>query len=103
MKLWVLGLAWLTEAGFVGRSTRSGVTYEVQDLLSLMGDRREYRLLRLGNNLEVLIGTDPSYVKTLVVLDVKVGFRHELLKRRGLAHLCEHSLFTDAFEGVSSP
>ncbi|KAJ9054793.1 metalloprotease [Entomophthora muscae] len=92
MKAWVLGLVWLVTGKLVPSQTTTGVEYNVETIASPKGDNRRYRLLQLKNDMEVLIVRQPMF-KCLVVLDVRVGMRHDPPQRRGLAHLYEHALF----------
>ncbi|KAI0232282.1 metalloprotease [Massospora cicadina] len=90
--LWLLlGAGW---AKFRKRWTRSGVAYRELEMqiLRLSMDRGDYRLIRLANGMEILVGQDRVHAKASMVLDVKVGFRHDPPNVRGLAHLCEHML-----------
>lgn len=98
MKVWAWGLSLLV-SGEPDPKTRTGIKYEV--LTHHLAEQREYQLLRLRNGMEVLVGSDADLLKSLAVMDVRVGMRHDPPKRRGLAHLSEHMLFTHAFKSVS--
>ncbi|KAJ9052604.1 metalloprotease [Entomophthora muscae] len=101
MKAWVAVMAWLV-AGEVKKRTDAGMGYTLLDKIHGNDiDRREYRLLRLNNQIEVLIGRDGQYDKSIVVLDVRAGFRQEAPKRCGVMHLYEHILNTNEFKAVS--
>ncbi|KAK4511212.1 uncharacterized protein ATC70_012426 [Mucor velutinosus] len=56
-------------------------------------DDREYRLIRLLNQLEVLIISDPQTDRASAALDVHVGSLSDPENLQGLAHFCEHLLF----------
>jgi insulysin len=56
-------------------------------------DNREYRYLTLGNNLRVLLVSDPAAEKSAAALNVHVGSHQNPRERPGLAHLLEHMLF----------
>ncbi|KAI8370689.1 Metalloenzyme, LuxS/M16 peptidase-like protein [Radiomyces spectabilis] len=56
-------------------------------------DEREYRLLRLANQLEVLLISDPDTDRASAALDVHVGNLSDPDQLQGLAHFCEHLLF----------
>ncbi|KAF7722305.1 Insulinase (Peptidase M16) [Apophysomyces ossiformis] len=56
-------------------------------------DEREYRLLRLNNQLEVLLISDPETDRASAALDVHVGNLSDPDHLQGLAHFCEHLLF----------
>ncbi|KAI9475636.1 MAG: Metalloenzyme, LuxS/M16 peptidase-like protein [Benjaminiella poitrasii] len=56
-------------------------------------DEREYRLIRLLNQLEVLLISDPETDRASAALDVHVGSFSDPENLQGLAHFCEHLLF----------
>ena len=56
-------------------------------------DEREYRLLTLENQMEVLLISDPDTPKAAASLDVYVGSGDNPEGRGGLAHFLEHMLF----------
>ncbi|KAI7847937.1 Metalloenzyme, LuxS/M16 peptidase-like protein [Circinella umbellata] len=56
-------------------------------------DDREYRLVRLANQLEVLLISDPETDRASAALDVHVGNLSDPDQLEGLAHFCEHLLF----------
>lgn len=56
-------------------------------------DHRQYRYIRLDNELQVLLVSDPSTDKAAAALDVRVGSRQDPDDRQGLAHFLEHMLF----------
>jgi secreted Zn-dependent insulinase-like peptidase len=56
-------------------------------------DEREYRLLTLQNDLQVLLISDPDSPKAAAALDVEVGSGDNPEGRGGLAHFLEHMLF----------
>lgn len=57
-------------------------------------DDRQYKLIQLGNALNVLLIHDPSTDTSAASLDVNVGsFADKLYGIDGLAHFCEHLLF----------
>ncbi|KAF9109336.1 Insulinase (Peptidase M16) [Mortierella sp. AM989] len=56
-------------------------------------DERSYRLLRLKNDLEVLVIHDPKADKSAAALDVHVGHLTDPDNLQGLAHFLEHLLF----------
>ncbi|KAF9586639.1 Insulinase (Peptidase M16) [Lunasporangiospora selenospora] len=60
---------------------------------SLMNDDRDYRLIRLNNELEVLLIHDPKVDKSAAALDVHVGHLCDPKPLQGLAHFLEHLLF----------
>ncbi|KAG0316487.1 Insulinase (Peptidase M16), partial [Dissophora globulifera] len=58
-----------------------------------LNDDRLYRLIRLHNDLEVLLIQDPSVDKSAAALDVHVGHLSDPNNLQGLAHFLEHLLF----------
>ncbi|KAF9978161.1 Insulinase (Peptidase M16) [Actinomortierella ambigua] len=58
-----------------------------------LNDDRDYRLLRLNNELEVLLIHDPNVDKSAAALDVHVGHLSDPKNLQGLAHFLEHLLF----------
>jgi len=56
-------------------------------------DTREYRLLRLGNDLEALVISDPDTDKASAAMDIRVGHLCDPPDMQGMAHYCEHLLF----------
>ncbi|KAI5958477.1 STE23 [Candida margitis] len=57
-------------------------------------DDRQYRFLKLKNDLRVLVISDPYADKSAASLDVNVGsFADKAYDVPGLAHFCEHLLF----------
>ncbi|KAI8074834.1 Metalloenzyme, LuxS/M16 peptidase-like protein [Gongronella butleri] len=58
-----------------------------------LNDERKYRLVRLNNQLEALIISDPETDRASAALDVHVGNFCDPEHLLGLAHFCEHLLF----------
>jgi len=56
-------------------------------------DKKEYRTLRLANQIEVLLISDVSFNKSAAALDVGVGSHEDPKDKQGLAHFLEHVLF----------
>ncbi|EPX71511.1 metallopeptidase [Schizosaccharomyces octosporus yFS286] len=56
-------------------------------------DDREYRLIQLENELEVLLIRDPETDNSSAALDVHIGSQSNPKELLGLAHFCEHLLF----------
>ncbi|RKP06928.1 Metalloenzyme, LuxS/M16 peptidase-like protein [Thamnocephalis sphaerospora] len=66
---------------------------QFEQLERSQNDTRAYRLLRLNNQLEVLLVHDPDTDKASAALDVHVGSMADPKELQGLAHFCEHMLF----------
>lgn len=56
-------------------------------------DNREYKTLKLANNIEVILVSDPSAEKSAAALSVGVGLLHDPMSQQGMAHYLEHMLF----------
>ncbi|KAI8458009.1 Metalloenzyme, LuxS/M16 peptidase-like protein [Phakopsora pachyrhizi] len=56
-------------------------------------DTRSYRIIRLENELEVILIHDPKTDKAAASMDVNVGHLSDPEDLQGLAHFCEHLLF----------
>ena len=57
-------------------------------------DTREYRLLRLGNDLEALVISDPDTDKASAAMDIRVGHLCDPPDMQGMAHYCEPVSYT---------
>ncbi|KAF9108592.1 Insulinase (Peptidase M16) [Mortierella sp. GBA35] len=64
-----------------------------QPIESSPNDQRSYRLIRLNNDLEVLLIHDAKADKSAAALDVHVGHLSDPDNLQGLAHYLEHLLF----------
>ena len=64
-----------------------------QGIVVSPNDSREYRHLRLPNDMQVLLISDPSSDKAAASLDVYVGSYQNPQDRAGLVHFLEHMLF----------
>ncbi|KAI8378795.1 Metalloenzyme, LuxS/M16 peptidase-like protein [Choanephora cucurbitarum] len=56
-------------------------------------DNRDYRLIRLNNQLQALLIQDLETDRASAALDVRVGSHSNPRHLQGLAHFCEHLLF----------
>ena len=56
-------------------------------------DTREYKTLKLNNEIEVVLVSDPSVDKSAAALSVGVGLLHDPMTQQGMAHYLEHMLF----------
>ena len=65
----------------------------LSQLVASPNDQRQYRHIRLANQLDVLLISDPSTDKSATSLDVYVGSYQNPKDREGLAHFLEHMLF----------
>ncbi|KLP20641.1 Uncharacterized protein LW94_14152 [Fusarium fujikuroi] len=55
-------------------------------------DKRDYRVIRLGNELEALLVHDPETDKASAALDVNVGNFSDEADIPGMAHAVEHTV-----------
>lgn len=56
-------------------------------------DERDYRLLKLPNDMLLLLVSDPEATQAAAALDINIGSRQDPKKYQGLAHFLEHMLF----------
>ncbi|MFY8298777.1 insulinase family protein [Pseudoalteromonas sp. SS15] len=56
-------------------------------------DQRGYRTLKLENNIEVILVSDPTTEKSAAALNVGVGLLQDPMTQQGMAHYLEHLLF----------
>jgi len=62
-------------------------------IITSPNDSRQYRHIRLDNQLDVLLISDPASDKAAASLDVHVGSYQNPADRAGLVHFLEHMLF----------
>ena len=63
------------------------------EVVKSANDQRQYQRIRLPNNLDVLLISDPDTDKAAAALDLYVGSYQNPKHRQGLAHFLEHMLF----------
>lgn len=56
-------------------------------------DDREYRIITLPNQIEIMLVSDPSTEKSAASLSVGVGLLQDPMTQQGMAHYLEHMLF----------
>ena len=56
-------------------------------------DQRGYRTLKLENNIEVILVSDPTTEKSAAALNVGGGLLQDPMTQQGMAHYLEHLLF----------
>lgn len=64
-----------------------------ESIVKSANDQRQYQRIRLPNNLDVLLISDPTTDKAAAALDLYVGSYQNPRQREGLAHFLEHMLF----------
>ena len=62
-------------------------------IITSANDQRQYRRIKLPNNLDVLLISDPTADKAAASLDIYMGSYQNPRERQGLAHFLEHMLF----------
>lgn len=108
-KTLVLSTLFLAITSGCGSTNQSSQTSSVQQLAPLTelavspNDQRGYRTLKLDNNLEVILVSDPSTDKSAAALNVGVGLLQDPLTQQGMAHYVEHLLFlgTEKYPGTA--
>ena len=68
-------------------------TLYADSLIVSPNDNREYKTLKLSNEIEVVLVSDPSVDKSAAALSVGVGLLHDPMPQQGMAHYLEHMLF----------
>ncbi|CAE7420757.1 IDE [Symbiodinium natans] len=69
------------------------VLAESAEIRAPPGDPRQYRVLQLDNDLQVLLASDPSASTSAAAVTVQCGTFQDPKERLGLAHFHEHMLF----------
>ena len=70
-----------------------GVERVADQLEKPLLDNRSYRVVKLPNQLEVLLIHDPDTDKASAAMDVNVGSFSDSEEMPGMAHAVEHALF----------
>ena len=98
----ILGLSVLAIAVLSGCNTTSQDTAAAtpsspallsDTFITSPNDKRSYRTLKLDNQIEVVLVSDPSAEKSAAALSVGVGLLHDPMSQQGMAHYLEHMLF----------
>ncbi|MDV6316773.1 insulinase family protein [Idiomarina sp. HP20-50] len=73
------------------------------DVIKSPNDQRDYRVLTLDNNIEIMLVSDPNTDKSAASLSVGVGLLQDPETQQGMAHYLEHMLFlgTDKYPDTS--
>jgi len=64
-----------------------------QSITKSSNDTRQYQVIRLANQLQVLLISDPDLENSAASLSVPIGSMHNPENQLGLAHYLEHMLF----------
>ncbi|WP_300416865.1 insulinase family protein, partial [uncultured Pseudoalteromonas sp.] len=96
----IMGLSAIAFAVLAGCSSTSTTappaanTNLIPDSLVISpNDTREYKTLKLDNEIDVILISDPSAEKSAAALSVGVGLLHDPMSQQGMAHYLEHMLF----------
>lgn len=82
--------------GFDCRTTRHShpyAFYSDKPIEKSENDKRDYRLVRLDNGLEIMLCSDRDADRAAACMSIRVGSMHDPPSLPGLAHYCEHLLF----------
>ncbi|WP_409440219.1 insulinase family protein [Psychromonas sp. GE-S-Ul-11] len=74
-------------------STMKNIEVINNSIIQSPNDKREYQVIRLANQLEVLLISDPDLKNSAASLSVPIGSMHNPDSQLGLAHYLEHMLF----------
>lgn len=74
-------------------STSTNQLTPLTELAVSPNDQRGYRTLKLNNNIEVILVSDPTTEKSAAALNVGVGLLQDPMAQQGMAHYLEHLLF----------
>ncbi|WDE03667.1 insulinase family protein [Thalassomonas viridans] len=98
----ILGLSVLAIAVLSGCNTTSQSSSSAPQVSAALlsdtfitspNDNRSYQTLKLDNQIEVVLVSDPSAEKSAAALSVGVGLLHDPMSQQGMAHYLEHMLF----------
>ena len=96
----IMGLSAIAFAVLAGCSSTSTTTPPAANtnlipdsLVISPNDTREYKTLKLDNEIDVILISDPSAEKSAAALSVGVGLLHDPMSQQGMAHYLEHMLF----------
>ncbi|WP_159822221.1 insulinase family protein [Colwellia sp. 20A7] len=91
-----IALVMMTACSQTPSTQNNAATTVLAPLTSLAvspNDQRDYRTVKLSNNIEVILVSDPATKKSAAALNVGVGFLQDPMEQQGLAHYLEHLLF----------
>ncbi len=88
-----IALAVLSGCGTTTTPVQQQTSLLSDTLVVSPNDNREYKTLKLANEIEVILVSDPSAEKSAAALSVGVGLLHDPMSQQGMAHYLEHMLF----------
>ncbi|MBQ4833709.1 insulinase family protein [Pseudoalteromonas sp. MMG010] len=93
----IISISAVALAVLSGCSTTSQMTSHTpllaDSLVVSPNDTREYKTLKLANDIDVILVSDPSVEKSAAALSVGVGLLNDPMSQQGMAHYLEHMLF----------
>lgn len=88
-----IALAVLSGCGTTTTSVQQQTALLSDTLVISPNDTRQYKTLKLANEIEVILVSDPTAEKSAAALSVGVGLLHDPMSQQGMAHYLEHMLF----------
>ena len=88
-----IALAVLSGCGTTTTSLQQQTALLSDTLVVSPNDTRQYKTLKLANEIEVILVSDPTAEKSAAALSVGVGLLHDPMSQQGMAHYLEHMLF----------
>ncbi len=86
----IMGLSAIAFAVLAGCSSTPNQTTNTnlipESLIVSPNDTREYKTLKLANEIDVILISDPSAEKSAAALSVGVGLLHDPMSQQGMAH-----------------
>ena len=97
-----LGATLTTVNVYAYSADKKAVSEVIAEVAISPNDKRSYRAIRLSNELEVVMVSDPDSEKSAAALSVGVGLLFDPMSQQGMAHYLEHMLFlgTERFPGT---
>ncbi len=69
------------------------VLLEDKDIIKPVIDSRKYKIIKLQNNIDILLISDKNITKCSTGLSIGVGSMHDSFEIPGLSHFTEHTIF----------
>ena len=88
-----IALAVLSGCGTTTTAVQQQTSLLSDTLVISPNDTRQYKTLKLANEIEVILVSDPTAEKSAASLSVGVGLLHDPISQQGMAHYLEHMLF----------
>ena len=84
-----IALVMMTACSQTPSTQNNAATTVLAPLTSLAvspNDQRDYRTVKLNNNIEVILVSDPTTKKSAAALNIGVGLLQDPIEQQGLAH-----------------